>query len=179
MKIINFQFLLVLISLILPIITPVCHKSNMALAGSTINYDQPIINQQIVVNKSEFGVKIVNPEGKVNFFPTTTIPLKEGDAYGWRITLDNYQGNIKGKVKWREVLTLPQAPETWTTENNKNFSISKDGKTATSTRTVTPVNGVIENFWIISPGDPLGKHQIEVYIDENLIGTFAFEIVPF
>jgi hypothetical protein len=25
----------------------------------------------------------------------------------------------------------------------------------------------------------LGKHQIEVYIDERLIGTFAFEIVPF
>ena len=119
MKTINFQFLLVLISLILPIITPISHKSNMALAGSTINYDQPIINEQIVVNKSEFGVKIVNPEGKVNFFPTTTVPLKEGDAYGWRITIDNYQG----KVKWLEVLTLPQAPETWTTENNKNFSI--------------------------------------------------------
>jgi hypothetical protein len=64
-------------------------------------------------------------------------------------------------------------------ENNKNFSISKDGKTATSTRTVTPVNGVIENFWTIAAGDPLGKHQIEVYIDERLIGTFAFEIVPF
>ena len=41
------------------------------------------------------------------------------------------------------------------------------------------MNGVIENFWTIAAGDPLGKHQIEVYIDERLIGTFAFEIVPF
>ena len=166
-------------SLILGVITPAFNKSSIALAANTPKYNQALINQQIVVNKSEFGVKIVNSEGKVNFFPTTTVPLKEGDAYGWRITLDNYQGEVKGKVKWREVLTLPQAPETWTTENNKNFSISKDGKTAISTRTVTPVNGVIENFWTISPGDPLGKHQIEVYIDERLIGTFAFEIVPF
>ena len=175
MKIINSQVLLVSLSLLLPMITPAFHESSMALAAGTTNSNQPIINQQIVVNKTEFGVKIVNPEGKVNFFPTTTVPLKEGDAYGWKITLDNYQGN----VKWREVLTLPQAPETWTTQDNRNFSISADGKTATSTRTVTPVNGVIENFWIISPGDPLGKHQIEVYIDERLIGTFAFEIVPF
>ena len=175
MKIINSQVLLVSLSLLLPMITPAFHESSMALAAGTTNSNQPIINQQIVVNKTEFGVKIVNPEGKVNFFPTTTVPLKEGDAYGWKITLDNYQGN----VKWREVLTLPQPPETWTTQDNKNFSISADGKTATSTRTVTPVNGVIENFWIISPGDPLGKHQIEVYIDERLIGTFAFEIVPF
>ena len=175
MKIINSQVLLVSLSLLLPMITPAFHESSMALAAGTTNSNQPIINQQIVVNKTEFGVKIVNPEGKVNFFPTTTVPLKEGDAYGWKITLDNYQGN----VKWREVLTLPQPPETWTTQDNKNFSISADGKTATSTRTVTPVNGVIENFWIISPGDPLGKHQIEVYVDERLIGTFAFEIVPF
>ena len=175
MKIINSQVLLVSLSLLLSMITPAFHESSMALAAGTTNSNQPIINQQIVVNKTEFGVKIVNPKGKVNFFPTTTVPLKEGDAYGWKITLDNYQGN----VKWREVLTLPQPPETWTTQDNRNFSISADGKTATSTRTVTPVNGVIENFWTIAAGDPLGKHQIEVYIDENLIGTFAFEIVPF
>jgi hypothetical protein len=179
MKILNTQVLLGFWSLIFTVITPGLHNSSMALAETTPKYAQSIINQQIVVNKSEFGVKIVSAEGKVNFFPTTTVPLKEGDAYGWRITLDNYQSNVKGKVKWREVLTLPQAPETWTTENKKNFSISKDGKTAISQRTATPVNGVIENFWTISPGDPLGKHQIEVYIDERLIGTFVFEIVPF
>ena len=175
MEIINSRVLLVSLSLIFPMIDPVVNKPVMALVARTINYNQSIINQQIFVNKSEFGVRIINSSGKVNFFQTTKVPLKEGDAYGWRITIDNYQG----KVKWREVLTLPQAPETWTTENNKNFSISKDGKTATSTRTVTPVNGVIENFWTIAAGDPLGKHQIEVYIDERLIGTFAFEIVPF
>ena len=175
MKIINFQFLLVSASLILPMITPAFHKSSMVLAASTTNYDQPIINQQLVVNKTEFGVKIINSSGKVNFFPTTTVPLKEGDAYGWRITLDKYSG----KIQWREVLTLPKSPETWITENHQNLSISKDGKTAISTRIQTPVNGVIENFWTISPGDPLGKHQIEVYIDQRLLATFEFEIVPF
>ncbi|MFM6202231.1 MAG: hypothetical protein ACKPE1_24365, partial [Dolichospermum sp.] len=76
-------------------------------------------------------------------------------------------------------LTLPKTPETWITENDQNLSISKDGKTATSTRIQTPVNGVIENFWTISPGDPLGKHQIQVYIDDRLLATFEFEIVPF
>ncbi|MEI6444973.1 MAG: hypothetical protein WCO29_18045 [Nostocales cyanobacterium ELA583] len=175
MKIINSQILLVVLSLILPIITPVFNKSNMILAAITTEYHRSIIDQPIVVTKTEFGVRIVNSEGKFNFFPTTKVPLKQGDAYGWRIKLDNYQG----QVKWREVLSLPKAPETWTTENNKNFLISKDGKKATSLRTATPVNGVIENFWTISPGDPLGKHQIEVYVDDRLIGTFEFEIVPF
>jgi hypothetical protein len=37
---------------------------------------------------------------------------------------------------------------------------------------------VIENFWTITPGDPLGKHRIEVYIDDRLISTFEFELIP-
>jgi hypothetical protein len=41
------------------------------------------------------------------------------------------------------------------------------------------VNGIIENFWTIYIGDPMGQHQIQVYIDERLIATFEFEIVPF
>ena len=175
MEIINSRVLLVSLSLIFPMIDPVVNKPVMALVARTINDNQSIINQQIFVNKSEFGVRIINSSGKVNFFPTTKVPLKEGDAYGWRITIDNYQG----EVKWREVLTLPKYPETWITEDHKNFSISADGKTAISQRTVIPINGVIENFWTIAAGDPLGKHQIEVYIDERLIGTFVFEIVPF
>jgi len=175
MKILDTKVLLVSLSLILGVITPTLNNSNIALAEIIPKYSQSISNQQIVVTKTEFGVRIVNSEGKVNFFPTTTVPLKEGDAYGWKITLDNYQG----KVKWREVLSLPKPPETWITQDHKNFSISKDGKTAISTRTETPVNGVIENFWSISPGDPVGEYKIEVYIDERLIGNFAFEVVPF
>ncbi len=171
MKILNPQILLSFLSLILGVITPF----SVALAKNTQKYTHSSNSQQIVVNKTEFGVRIVNSARKVNFFPTTIVPLKQGDAYGWRIKLNNYQG----KVQWREVLTLPQAPETWITQDHKNFSISKDGKTAISQRTETPVNGVIENFWTISSGDPLGKYQIEVYIDKRLIGTFAFEIVPF
>jgi hypothetical protein len=38
-------------------------------------------------------------------------------------------------------------------------------------------NGVIENFWTIAPGDPSGKHKIEVYIDNRRIAAFEFEVV--
>ncbi|MFM7405414.1 MAG: hypothetical protein ACKO3K_01775 [Cuspidothrix sp.] len=175
LKIVNTQLLLFGLSCTLSLIIPILDQSNIAVAQTIAKSSEFIISQQIVVDNTEFGVKIINSNGKANFFPTNKVPLKQGDAYGWRIKLDNYQG----QVRWREVLTLPKPPETWITQDDQNFSISKDGKTAISQRTETPMNGVIENFWTISPGDPVGQHQIEIYTDQRLIARFEFEIVPF
>ncbi|WP_016952236.1 hypothetical protein [Anabaena sp. PCC 7108] len=161
--------------LILGAITADLNNNRIVLAEAPLEYSQSINGKKITVAKSEFGVRIVDGEGKVNFFPTTKVPLKKGDAYGWQIKLPNH----RGKVKWREVLSLPKAPETWSTQESENFSISSDGTTAITKRTETPVNGVIKNFWKIAPGDPLGKHKIEVYVEESLIATFEFEVVEF
>ncbi|MFO5441014.1 MAG: hypothetical protein ACLBM4_20710, partial [Dolichospermum sp.] len=84
-KIANTQVLVVSLFLMFPLITSGLNNSDVALAASKQKYSNSITNQQIVVNKTEFGVRIINSSGKVNFFPTTTVPLKEGDAYGWRI----------------------------------------------------------------------------------------------
>lgn len=161
--------------LILGAITADLNNNRIVLAEAPLEYSQSINGKKITVAKSEFGVRIVDGEGKVNFFPTTKVPLKKGDAYGWQIKLKNY----RGKVKWREVLRLPKAPETWATQEDDNFSISVDGTTAITKRTQISSNGVIENFWKIAPGDPLGKHKIEVYVDEHLIAAFEFETVEF
>lgn len=151
------------------------HKASSVLAEAPLETSRLISINKITINKSEFGVRIVDAKGKVNFFPTTKVPLKKGDAYGWQIKLQNY----RGKVKWHEVLHLPKAPETWATQEDDNFSISADGTTAITKRTQTSTNGVIENFWKIAPGDPLGKHKIEVYVDEQLVAAFEFETVEF
>ncbi|HLO84413.1 MAG TPA: hypothetical protein VK203_05265 [Nostocaceae cyanobacterium] len=167
------RLVLASLSLVLGVTVAGLNSAGTVLAGKTPSSSRSIRPQPITVSRSEFGVKKVDAQGKVSFLPTTKITLKEGEAYGWRIKLQNYQG----KVKWREVLRLPKPPETWGTENSDGFSISADGTTATSERTQTSVNGVIENFWTIAPGDPPGQYQIQVYIDGRIITTFEFEIV--
>lgn len=176
MNISSVRLLLTSLWLIFGFIAGNLHRTSTVFAETPPQVSQSINGKKITVNKSEFGVRIVDSQGKANFFPTSKVPLKQGDAYGWRIKLQNYQG----KVKWREVLSLPKAPETWATpEKDENFSLSKDGTTAMTKRTQTSKNGVIENYWKIAPGDPLGKHKIEVYIDNRLIATFEFETVEF
>ncbi len=139
---------------------------------STFPHPQSIPERAITVTQTEFGMKSISSKGKITILPTSKVRLREGDAYGWRIHLQNYQGEIE----WREVLHLPKAPQTWGTEFGDNFSISADGTTATSKRKETVSNGVIENFWTIASGDPTGKHIIEVYAGNQLLATFEFDV---
>jgi hypothetical protein len=127
----------------------------------------------ITPSKAEFGVLRVDSKGQGKFTPTTRVVLYQGGKYGWRIQLKNY----KGKVTWREVLRLPKPPETWATDDGQSLSLSKDGIEAVTTRTEFTNDGKIENFWTMVPGDPGGKHQIQVYIDNRLIGSFDFEVI--
>ncbi|BDI17704.1 hypothetical protein ANSO36C_35060 [Nostoc cf. commune SO-36] len=151
-----------------------------AINATAVLVENPILSpgltnaKQITVSNSEFGLKRVDSKGNVTIFQTTRVPLQEGNVYGWRIKLKDYQG----EVKWREVLRLPKPPETWSTDNGENFSMSADGMTSITRRTQSAPEGVIENFWTITPGDPIGKHRIQVYIDDRLISTFEFEIIP-
>jgi hypothetical protein len=142
----------------------------MASSGSISQLSNP---KPITVSKAEFGVLRVDSNGKSNFTPTTRILLSQGGKYGWRIQLKDYTG----KVTWREVLRLPKRPETWATDDGENFSVSADGIESVTKRTQMASDGVIENFWTITPGDPGGKHKIQVYIDERLITSFEFEVI--
>ena len=129
--------------------------------------------QPITLNTTEFGVLKVNSKGQSYFTPTRRILLSQGGKYGWRIQLKNY----KGKVTWREIMRLPKPPETWATYDGGSLSLSSDGREAVTTRTVFTNDGKIENFWTMVPGDPGGKHQIQVYVDNRLIGSFDFEVI--
>jgi hypothetical protein len=143
------------------------------LADQTIATSQSSNSKLISVTKAEFGVERVGARGNVTFIPTMRVPLQEKKRYGWRIQLKDY----KGEVTWREVLRLPKQPENWGTDNGENFSLSANGTEGVTTRTQKAPNGMIENFWTIAPGDPSGKHKIEVYIDNRRIAAFEFEVV--
>lgn len=139
-----------------------------SLADNSRRTDNSSNTQLITPSKAEFGVLRVN-----KFTPTTRVLLYQGGKYGWRIQLKNY----RGQVTWREVLRLPKPPETWSAEDGENLSLSSDGLQGITTRTVFTTDGTIENFWTMVPGDPGGQYQIQVYIDNRLIGAFDFEVI--
>jgi len=151
--------------------------SDVAIAyerpGKFTELERLISSKKITVKKAEFGVLQTGKNGKARFIPTTKIPLQEGKVYGWRIQLQGYQG----KLTWQEVLTLPKPPLSWGTDNGEHFFLSPDGTKSVIKRTDLVKKGMVNNFWTVSSGDPVGKHVIEVYAGKRRIAVFNFELV--
>ena len=123
-----------------------------------------------------FGIITKNLEGEEEFEVTNTVPLVEGQSYGWIIRL----GSEFAKVKWREVFELPARPETWGRgEESGRHEITEDGRICITEREVVVRDGYIQSFWDVAAGDPLGDHVIRVYVNDVLLGTFHFKVVRY
>jgi len=122
--------------------------------------------------RSEFGLFGKSESGRLVFQSSNTIPLKEGQGYGWFIELRT----TKPSIKWREEFILPAAPETLgVAGSTARHSISVDRKTITTEREVTPQSGLISNVWTVAAGDPKGRHLIRVYVEGRLARSFEFQ----
>lgn len=129
--------------------------------------------ESIEVSRAVFGLFQLDDKGNIVLTPTTQIPLIEGETYGWRIQLASYQG----EVTWREVFQLPGRPQEWSGPIDGDFAIDPNGTEGITTYTEFTEDGWIENSWTVVSGDPAGQHRIEVYIDEQMIAAFEFEVV--
>jgi hypothetical protein len=128
----------------------------------------------VEVLHADFGLFKSAPGGERVFKPSTVVPLKNGQHYGWSIVLRT----SKPKVRWREEFTLPSPPSTWTSEEwpGASQTISQDRMTSIFESDAIPINGVIENIWEVAPGDPKGHYTIRVTIDGGNQQVFEFDL---
>jgi hypothetical protein len=128
----------------------------------------------ITVEAAEFFVSL-DDEGNERRFVSNLVPYLPNQAcFGWRIRL----AGAPSVVRVREVLHLPEAPAFWSGEDDE-FSthvFSADRTTATTEEYKVPQAGWIDNEWCIVEGDPTGPHSIEVFVGEDLLRHFDFEV---
>ena len=102
--------------------------------------------------------------------PATRIALNPSTQHSWII-------EVKPSAEprhIREVYTLPGAAE-WGMAERKG--VSADRKSCVIHGVLAPGQKYMFNTWGMSPGDPTGNYKIQVYIDEELVKTFDFEVV--
>ncbi|MES0879631.1 hypothetical protein [Roseibium sp. SCP14] len=128
------------------------------------------------IEKAEFFVELSDEASDSVYLDTNVVPLKpDQTCFGWRIKLSSDET----LVHVREVLTLPDAPEYWSDEDNVygTIEISRDRTAATTTRFIPVVDGWVEHSWCVSEGDPTGHCSLDVTIDNQPVERFDFRIV--
>ena len=120
-----------------------------------------------------FGIIEFNHNGEAEFVVTDRVPLIEGQFYGWVIKI----GPQFSKVKWKEVLELPEAPQSWGAEETSgDLVISEDRKVSVTEEEVFVEDGYIANYWNVVAGDPPGDYIMRVYVNDHLVETFRFKV---
>jgi hypothetical protein len=131
----------------------------------------PPAEPEVQIEQSAFGLFNRTADGRIDFKPTKTVPLTPNQEFGWVIGVTTR----KPTVRWREEFTVPTPPETWGPVEGKH-EISADRRVSVLEREVTPQRGFLFHSWVVSPGDPKGRHVIKVTVEDASPVVFEFDI---
>jgi tetratricopeptide (TPR) repeat protein len=129
------------------------------------------IEDDLWITYGYFGIIVPDDQGGF-FFPTSQVPYREGIEYGWMMLIDT----TRGSVRWQEEFELPVPSQTWGTIEGGFTTISADGLTAMTEIQTELVEPVIGNSWLLERGDPLGTHEMRIYVEGEYVTTFEFEV---
>lgn len=124
---------------------------------------------------AEFGIFDASNPREIVFEPTSVVPHREGQRYGWMIELRTK----KRSLAVREEYILPTAateagPTGKITESGLNIPLPR--RNQVSQRQLVPVGGRITGEWAIGPGEPPGRRYLQVIVEGELAGSFEYEV---
>lgn len=117
------------------------------------------------------GYDFTNEKGEIQTFYESQVPLMKDIYHFW--TIAYYQKGVK-EITYREETTLAK-PTEW--NSDEDLTISLGGRRVVRNITV-PNTGILTNGWVLDPKvDPTGPMTVRVYIDNELIQEFKYEII--
>lgn len=141
----------------------------MMVVGS-VAYGSPVVQATHGVYRTVYEPGL--NEIVVRRTPASRIALSPDTQHSWIIEVKP----AAHARQIREVYTLP-APATWGAAEMKSNRVSADRKSCVNRGTLAPGQKYLFNTWGMSPGDPTGAYRIDVYIDDQLVKTFQFDVV--
>lgn len=144
----------------------------LSLADAPAPADAPV---EIV--SAEFGVFEAEAPGELVFEPTSVIPHRVGQRYGWIIELRT----AKRSVSVREEYLLPTTGKPPKAKDavppaNDTLEIPSQRRHQVSQRQLVPVEGKIYGEWSIGPNEPAGHRQLQVVVEGQVAANFGYDV---
>ncbi|MBI2956035.1 MAG: hypothetical protein HYY26_01860 [Acidobacteria bacterium] len=119
----------------------------------------------LTIESAQFGTFSEMREGGLSFSPTSIVPNRNGQQYGWVVNLRTARNTVH--VREEHIV--------WTVtvegENGQAVPLTLANEADVGTE-----GGVIYGTWAVENEEPTGSRTMKVYIDGTLVETFSFTI---
>lgn len=148
-------------------------QANLALAAA------PPLPEKIEILAAEFGLFEDSRPGELDLVPTTVVPRKQGQRYGWVIELRTRSKSVA--VREEYLLPTPAAAAGKSTPPpsdplSESLQVDAQRRHQVSQRQLIPVDGRIYGEWSIGPKEPPGPRHLQVVVEGQVAARFKYEV---
>lgn len=131
-----------------------------------------VLAQSVEIRNAEFGIFDASNPKEIIFEPTTIVPHREGQRYGWSIELRTTQRSVAVREEYLIAPTAGFKEEA----GGKRLTIPHERRNQVSQRQLVPVAGRIYGEWAIGPQEPSGKRRLQVLVEDRPPVVFEYEV---
>jgi hypothetical protein len=129
----------------------------------------------VEIVSAEFGVFDASTPGELAFEPTDVVPRREGQRYGWIIELRTKKRSVAVREEYLLPTTATEAGGKMNAAGDR-LDIPLPRRNQVSQRQLVPVEGRIYGEWAIGPGEPSGRRHLQVIVEDEVAGSFEYEV---
>ena len=128
----------------------------------------------VEIVRAEFGTFDASNPRETLFAPTSIVPHKQGQRYGWIIEVRTGRRSLS--VREEYLLPNPAKDQQTTESSRETLIIPFDRHNQVSQRQLVPVDGKIYGDWAIGPGEPAGHRHLQVVIEGQVAADFEYDV---
>ena len=141
-----------------------CLAAGISLAAET----------PVDVVSAEFGTFDDSNPQELVFEPTSTVPHKVGQRYGWIIEVRTSRRTLS--VREEYVLPAAAIPPKAVDTLSESLNIPTQRRNQVSQRQLVPVDGKIYGEWSVGPNEPAGHRHLLVVIEGRPEASFEYDV---
>jgi len=145
------------------------------LSGLALAAPPAQMEAAVEIVSAEFGIFDASNPNELAFEPTTVVPHKVGQRYGWTIEVRTNRRSLAVREEYLLPTAATQAA-TATHVPGETLNIPLPRRNQVSQRQLVPVGGRIYGEWAIGPGEPAGQRHLQVIIEGQLGASFDYAV---